>query len=148
MCVCVCVNWVQSWGFQLSFFLIVSCLGVGYHTAACIISQTWCWLYFQLCNLVLVIVGIRWESQGYFRPNFDRGSVPFVISMPPPNVTGSLHMGHAMFVTLEVVKLLLNSCSVYYDFVKIHAVWLEILKMLIVYPSYTYTAFGVVNFVC
>ena len=97
---------------------------------------------------MLVIFGIRWESQGYFRPNFDRGSVPFVISMPPPNVTGSLHMGHAMFVTLEVVKLLLNSCSVYYDFVKIHAIWLEILKMLIVYPSYTYTAFGVVNFVC
>jgi len=44
----------------------------------------------------------RWESQGYFKPNFDRGSDPFVISMPPPNVTGSLHMGHAMFVTLEV----------------------------------------------
>ncbi|OWM64386.1 hypothetical protein CDL15_Pgr020353 [Punica granatum] len=42
-----------------------------------------------------------WESQGYFKPNFDRGSEPFVISMPPPNVTGSLHMGHAMFVTLE-----------------------------------------------
>ncbi|KAI4301021.1 hypothetical protein L6164_034340 [Bauhinia variegata] len=42
-----------------------------------------------------------WESQGYFRPNFERGSDPFVISMPPPNVTGSLHMGHAMFVTLE-----------------------------------------------
>lgn len=47
---------------------------------------------------------VRWESQGYFRPNLDRGSDPFVISMPPPNVTGSLHMGHAMFVTLEVVK--------------------------------------------
>ncbi|MCH90928.1 valine--tRNA ligase-like, partial [Trifolium medium] len=42
-----------------------------------------------------------WESQGYFKPNFDRGGDPFVISMPPPNVTGSLHMGHAMFVTLE-----------------------------------------------
>lgn len=68
--------------------------------------------------------------------------------MPPPNVTGSLHMGHAMFVTLEVVKLLLNFCSVYYHFVKIHAIWLEILKMLIVLPSYTYTAFRVVNFVC
>ena len=48
---------------------------------------------------------VRWESQGYFRPHFDQDSVPFVISMPPPNVTGSLHMGHAMFVTLEVVKL-------------------------------------------
>lgn len=44
----------------------------------------------------------RWDSQGYFKPNFDRGNDPFVISMPPPNVTGSLHMGHAMFVTLEV----------------------------------------------
>lgn len=45
---------------------------------------------------------VRWESQGYFKPNYDTGSDPFVISMPPPNVTGSLHMGHAMFVTLEV----------------------------------------------
>uniref|UniRef100_A0A2P2M178 valine--tRNA ligase n=1 Tax=Rhizophora mucronata TaxID=61149 RepID=A0A2P2M178_RHIMU len=42
-----------------------------------------------------------WESQGFFRPSFDRGNDPFVIPMPPPNVTGSLHMGHAMFVTLE-----------------------------------------------
>ncbi|XP_057721226.1 valine--tRNA ligase, chloroplastic/mitochondrial 2 isoform X1 [Arachis stenosperma] len=46
-----------------------------------------------------------WESQGYFRPNFDRGSDPFVVSMPPPNVTGSLHMGHAMFVTLEDIMV-------------------------------------------
>ena len=53
------------------------------------------------CSLCLV----RWESQGYFRPHHDQDTVPFVISMPPPNVTGSLHMGHAMFVTLEVVKL-------------------------------------------
>ncbi|XP_028801662.1 valine--tRNA ligase, chloroplastic/mitochondrial 2 isoform X1 [Neltuma alba] len=46
-----------------------------------------------------------WESQGYFRPNFDQGTEPFVISMPPPNVTGSLHMGHAMFVTLEDIMV-------------------------------------------
>jgi valyl-tRNA synthetase len=46
---------------------------------------------------------VRWESQGFFKPSFDRGGDnPFVVSMPPPNVTGSLHMGHAMFVTLEV----------------------------------------------
>lgn len=44
----------------------------------------------------------RWESQGYFKPNIVKGSDPFVVPMPPPNVTGSLHMGHAMFVTLEV----------------------------------------------
>lgn len=46
-----------------------------------------------------------WESQGYFKPNFDRGGDPFVIPMPPPNVTGSLHMGHAMFVTLEDIMI-------------------------------------------
>ncbi|GAB2296915.1 hypothetical protein Dimus_031017 [Dionaea muscipula] len=46
-----------------------------------------------------------WESQGFFKPNFDRGGDPFVISMPPPNVTGSLHMGHAMFVTLEDIMV-------------------------------------------
>lgn len=49
-----------------------------------------------------------WESQGYFKPNFDRGTDPFVISMPPPNVTGSLHMGHAMFVTLEDIMVRYN----------------------------------------
>ncbi|CAM6010330.1 unnamed protein product [Sphagnum balticum] len=47
-----------------------------------------------------------WEAQGYFKPNTSSsaavgGGEPFVISMPPPNVTGALHMGHAMFVTLE-----------------------------------------------
>jgi valyl-tRNA synthetase len=46
-----------------------------------------------------------WEAQGYFKPNTSSAAVgggePFVISMPPPNVTGALHMGHAMFVTLE-----------------------------------------------
>jgi valyl-tRNA synthetase len=49
-----------------------------------------------------------WESQGFFKPNFDRGGDPFVIPMPPPNVTGSLHMGHAMFVTLEVGMMIEN----------------------------------------
>jgi valyl-tRNA synthetase len=42
-----------------------------------------------------------WESQGYFKPNEDAPGQPFTISMPPPNVTGKLHMGHAMFVTLQ-----------------------------------------------
>ncbi|CAI9298489.1 unnamed protein product [Lactuca saligna] len=43
-----------------------------------------------------------WDSQGHFKPNFDKGYEPFVVTMQPPNVTGSLHMRHAMFVTLEV----------------------------------------------
>ncbi|XP_065849279.1 valine--tRNA ligase, chloroplastic/mitochondrial 2 isoform X2 [Euphorbia lathyris] len=49
-----------------------------------------------------------WESQGYFKPNLEQGSDPFVVSMPPPNVTGSLHMGHAMFVTLEDIMVRYN----------------------------------------
>ena len=44
----------------------------------------------------------RWEAQGYFKPDVAAEGEPFVIPMPPPNVTGALHMGHAMFVTLEV----------------------------------------------
>ena len=39
-----------------------------------------------------------WEEQGYFKPGPDGPAAPFVISIPPPNVTGELHLGHAMFV--------------------------------------------------
>ncbi|MBI2952717.1 MAG: valine--tRNA ligase [Chloroflexi bacterium] len=42
-----------------------------------------------------------WESEGYFTPKVDWDKQPFVISMPPPNVTGELHYGHAMFVAFE-----------------------------------------------
>ena len=42
-----------------------------------------------------------WEESGYFKPGGDETKQCFVIPMPPPNVTGKLHMGHAMFVTLE-----------------------------------------------
>lgn len=42
-----------------------------------------------------------WEAKGYFKPAPDNGKQCFVVSMPPPNVTGRLHMGHAMFVALE-----------------------------------------------
>lgn len=44
-----------------------------------------------------------WEQNGFFQPNERTDKTPFVLSMPPPNVTGELHMGHAMFVTLEDV---------------------------------------------
>ncbi|XP_061979643.1 valine--tRNA ligase, chloroplastic/mitochondrial 2-like, partial [Populus nigra] len=54
------------------------------------------------------LLDAKWESQGFFKPSFDRGSDPFVVSMPPPNVTGSLHMGHAMSVTLEDVMVRYN----------------------------------------
>ena len=42
-----------------------------------------------------------WEQSGYFKPATNDDKQCFVISMPPPNVTGKLHMGHAMFVALE-----------------------------------------------
>ncbi len=46
-----------------------------------------------------------WEQQGYFQPRADAPHEPFVISIPPPNITGSLHLGHAMFVTLEDIMI-------------------------------------------
>lgn len=50
-----------------------------------------------------------WEKSGFFTPSNDPrtpefhpdGARPFVISIPPPNVTGELHLGHAMFVAME-----------------------------------------------
>lgn len=42
-----------------------------------------------------------WEKSGAFTPKVDPDKQPFVISMPPPNITGKLHIGHALFVTLE-----------------------------------------------
>jgi valyl-tRNA synthetase len=45
----------------------------------------------------------RWLASGAFTPSDEPrpGAERFVITMPPPNVTGSLHTGHALFVTLE-----------------------------------------------
>lgn len=42
-----------------------------------------------------------WESNGYFKPRIEPEHQPYVISIPPPNVTGELHLGHAMFVAME-----------------------------------------------
>ena len=42
-----------------------------------------------------------WNDGGYFKPAGKEGSKPFTIVMPPPNVTGQLHMGHAMDATLQ-----------------------------------------------
>jgi valyl-tRNA synthetase len=43
-----------------------------------------------------------WDKNGWFKPEIAApGATPYVISMPPPNVTGALHQGHALFVTLE-----------------------------------------------
>ena len=42
-----------------------------------------------------------WQDAGYFTPEIRPGRQPFVIIMPPPNVTGELHLGHALTATIE-----------------------------------------------
>ena len=42
-----------------------------------------------------------WQDAGYFTPQIREGREPFVIIMPPPNVTGELHLGHALTATIE-----------------------------------------------
>ena len=44
-----------------------------------------------------------WEDQGYFHASATTPKTPFTIVIPPPNVTGSLHMGHAMYVVQDVI---------------------------------------------
>jgi len=53
-----------------------------------------------------------WEAKGYFKPETQyalgqtkHGQRPFVIPMPPPNVTGELHLGHAMTATMEDIMI-------------------------------------------
>ena len=42
-----------------------------------------------------------WNESGFFRPEIDHAKKPFVVIMPPPNVTGELHMGHALTIAVE-----------------------------------------------
>lgn len=47
-----------------------------------------------------------WETSGYFNPdNLPGDRKPFTIVMPPPNANGSLHAGHALFITLEDILI-------------------------------------------
>ena len=46
---------------------------------------------------------VEWERAGYFRAEADSPKKPYTIVMPPPNVTGSLHMGHALGLTIQDV---------------------------------------------
>ncbi len=42
-----------------------------------------------------------WEEKGYFKPSMDKTKESYSIMMPPPNVTGKLHMGHALDATIQ-----------------------------------------------
>jgi len=47
----------------------------------------------------------RWVENGYFTPKADNSKEPFTIVIPPPNVTGQLHMGHALDETLQDILI-------------------------------------------
>jgi valyl-tRNA synthetase len=47
----------------------------------------------------------EWEEAGYFTPDPEAPGEPYVIVIPPPNVTGSLHMGHALNNTLQDILI-------------------------------------------
>lgn len=47
----------------------------------------------------------KWELSGAFTPKVDKQKKPFVISMPPPNATGVLHLGHAVMLALEDIMI-------------------------------------------
>ncbi len=66
-----------------------------------------------------------WETQGYFHPEqqiasglADPSRPPFVISMPPPNVTGALHLGHAIMSSIE------DMLTRYYRMQGVRTLWL------------------------
>src|SRR5258708_18136576 len=46
-----------------------------------------------------------WLEQGYFHADAATPKAPYSIVIPPPNVTGSLHMGHALFVTIQDILI-------------------------------------------
>ena len=47
----------------------------------------------------------KWEDKKYFHAEVDRSKKPFTIVMPPPNVTGQLHMGHALDNTMQDILI-------------------------------------------
>lgn len=47
----------------------------------------------------------NWEKSGLFTPKIDPDKEPFVISMPPPNATGVLHLGHAVMLAVEDIMI-------------------------------------------
>ncbi len=55
----------------------------------------------------------EWESNGYFHAEIDPDKKPFTIVIPPPNVTGALHIGHALDHTLQDVLVRFKRMQAY-----------------------------------
>ncbi|MBF1285996.1 valine--tRNA ligase [Neisseria sicca] len=60
----------------------------------------------------------NWETQGYFQPDMDLTKPSFSIQLPPPNVTGTLHMGHAFNQTI------MDSLTRYYRMKGCNTAWI------------------------
>src|SRR5260370_6793144 len=59
-----------------------------------------------------------WLEQGYFHADARTPKAPYSIVIPPPNVTGRLHMGHALFVTIQDILIRWRRMGAY------NAMWL------------------------
>ena len=55
----------------------------------------------------------KWEKKGYFHARPNTGKPPYTIVIPPPNITGKLHMGHAIDETLQDVLIRYKRMSGY-----------------------------------
>ena len=47
----------------------------------------------------------KWEERDYFKPSDDKTKTPYTIVIPPPNITGKLHMGHALDDTIQDILI-------------------------------------------
>ncbi len=55
----------------------------------------------------------KWQQRGYFHADIDKSKKPYTIVMPPPNITGQLHMGHALDNTLQDILIRYKRMSGY-----------------------------------
>ena len=55
----------------------------------------------------------KWLDKKYFHAEVDESKKPFTIVIPPPNITGQLHMGHALDNTMQDILIRFKSCLLY-----------------------------------
>lgn len=58
----------------------------------------------------------KWLDADVFKPSGDQKAKPYSIVIPPPNVTGKLHLGHAWDTTCKILSSVKNACKVLIPF--------------------------------
>ena len=61
----------------------------------------------------------KWQEKKYFHAEVDRSKKPFTIVMPPPNITGQLHMGHALDNTMQDILTRFKRVTKLYGFLEL-----------------------------